>query len=305
MTELYLCEHQDNSRRFGEITKLIRDFFEARSLAPKRLIWPSDLMNGEDHGHYNINSPIPETLKAKIKKPFIALNGHGYFHGRTYFLVKQFRGDLAYVHIDAHPDGCFGDPDKIRGASFVNNILRLPNIKEVCLVGSTYETIRGCLGWYDGDEYTGSFNEFPTAVLTDERTRFFFGRGGRKKIRKDLYDDSGHVEDLMHIIKRFRNKYFDLQDFDPKTIATEEVYFSVDMDAIKGFPSEWQKSGVLSLEQVLQTISKAGKKKRIVGADICGLALAPHIGKDFSEKEIEAGLEAMFQVYSVLRTNIQ
>ena len=303
MTELYIHRQEQAQEEVAKVERLVSEFFSKRGAIPINLNWPSHRSSGEEHGTYALKIRSPAIRTERTQAPFIVLNSHGRFHGRTYFSVRQFKGRLGYVHIDAHADGCTENFKEVDCGNFVNNILRLPNISDVCLIGPTYYPLRECLGWYDGDgDNFGSFNFSPTSILTDERTRFFLGDGARTStVRKDRFDDPEHLEDLKEWIESFNHKYIHLGNFDPSLIKANNVYISVDLDVVKGFPSGWPNAGILSIKNVLDAIQLIGREKRIIGADICGLALESSQRGKYAKEDLESGLKTMFEVYSTLR----
>lgn len=75
------------------------------------------------------------------------------------------------------------------------------------------------------------------------------------------------------IMNKHRSYCHQLLEFNPNEIITDEVYISIDLDVIGGFPTLWRGRGKLSLEEVINLLNSIAKSKKIEGADICGLEL--------------------------------
>ncbi|RME77753.1 hypothetical protein D6774_03375 [Candidatus Woesearchaeota archaeon] len=129
--------------------------FELRSILEQRnepydtLDWyaPSTLERGSGRVERLENKPVAQL--SKLQQGDLVINGSGFYHDRTFYLVQHFceqqlQGrSLAYVHIDAHTDMRDEDYEhqqRFSSASFVSAIAKLPKIQEICFIGTTYQS---------------------------------------------------------------------------------------------------------------------------------------------------------------------
>ncbi|MBD3253338.1 hypothetical protein GF386_06400 [Candidatus Pacearchaeota archaeon] len=205
------------------------------------------------------DSDMSERLK---DDSFIVLNSSGFFHHRTFYFVEALEEDVCYVQLDSHPD-FWNIRKRLNGSGFVSEISRLRNVKSTHLVGVTP-------------------NE---ALVPEDKTE--------EEIRENIRDiniissepleallfpcDESEKERYEEVYRRAIKIYPQLTykrnptEFDPDSIPDLPVYLSVDLDVIRYFPTLWYGHGRWNSEKLCRTIWDIGTKRRIIGADICGL----------------------------------
>jgi len=306
MVNVYLLEHNDqNGNDYRNVSDVLKEFFQEKKIEPTVIDWPCEKWHF-GYGDYVINEVTQRLDFSKLEKPFVVLNSHGTFHGRTFFFVNGLQEDVAYMHIDAHPDGCYVNEGKVNCQGFVNRVLKLDRVQEVYLLGIDPGAIHDCLGEYMGDEDSGCFMESYTRVMWDDKVRFFLGESilqFEKRVKEfdhEFIERMYDWEERIRRIKKFSSKYSLLKDFNPRNVSPEKVYVSIDLDVLAGFPSGWSRSGRISLDELVNLISLIGQEKQIVGADICGLEVKDEFGKEISQEEKIRALESIFRIYSKL-----
>jgi arginase family enzyme len=270
----------------------------------------------------------PETLRACLRPvpdgPFVVVNGSGNFHHETYAIVEGLcrRARLSYVHVDAHPDKDTRFRWKLDCASFVGAILEIPAVDEGVLLGLHTAT---------------SQHDLPGLILGSEITYYrceVFAKLRQYLARPDTVGEivlrasgahgaaarrnpsviSARVERLPSNPRRLARglvvRWRDLTAFDPDSLRGEGVYLSVDLDVLRrGLVTDWRRTGDrglaapadnqgdLSVDELLDLLRAIGRRRRVLGADLCGLTE----GVDrLPESAREASLETVAQVYDAL-----
>jgi hypothetical protein len=156
------------------------------------------------------------------------------------------------------------------------------------------------LGYFDGDECSGLFNFSPSPALYDPKIKLFIGEQWEKSCERMKQIRRPYLgEDPKNAIKRietYGKRYLSKLKFNPHSNSTKDAYISVDLDVVEKFPSGW-KGGVWSMRDVIKTIKKIGKSKRIVGADICGLDLSSPPERPLSMGRKQKALEEIVKVH--------
>jgi len=203
--------------------------------------------------------------------------GSGDYHHLAWLGISLMDEPMTVIHFDNHTD-FWRSPREgyIHFGSWVVRALKLPNIRRVIQLG------------IDGDLNMSKSMPFPMGPLTHEMSLLCNGK-------VEVYPNSMNRSTLFG---RIRAK-LPCVDFEPgllttqahwrnmrdhggieatlerilPTIPTEAVYLTIDKDVLResdNFAAYPGQQGTLSLDQLLTVISLIGKRKRILGADVCG-----------------------------------
>jgi arginase family enzyme len=269
----------------------------------------------------------PETVRANLRPvpdhPFVLVNGSGNYHHETYAVLAGLcrQGPCAYLHIDAHTDKDTVFRWKIDCASFVGAILELPDVTEGVLLGvnvlpKTKErpvvVIGNDVHYYRFDYFT-KLRQYYARPMQVQEFHFRYSRADCARARNNPSIERARVTPLPpnHQRKERRGlavQWRDLAAFDPKSVASEIVYISVDLDVLRrDLVTDWRREGpggtitdnqgVMTLRQLLALIRRVGRARKVVAADLCGLT------ERFFELEpaqLERSLETVATVYDAL-----
>jgi arginase family enzyme len=185
---------------------------------------------------------IQNSFKEKLNgKTPIFVYGSGNYHHYTYGLCKMLSDKedrpYTYIHIDRHKDYYSPLEDglaEFHCGSFVKAILEDTNVKGVLTIGTALREPESKIIIGNEEKYIINFS---SVNFSDPLNLPFL------KIRKLLKN------------------------------CESEVYVSVDMDALRGRHIKTDHgNGDLTLAELLKIIEIIKSKKRIFGADICGLS---------------------------------
>lgn len=263
------------------------------------LNWGNTLPNFGD----NIKKTRKRLSKLPIRHPAIFLNGNGYLHGRTFFLVDMLNQDLDYFQVDAHADISFETEDVAKFDTHAFKTHELAHVKKMFMLGLNPLNLLDTLGYeeYLDDEFFGDFKYSPSPALYNPKVELFiampWGEFQRQLGAKARNLDSCKRE--IQLARIFGRKFLRYKEFSPQSSETPNAYISIDLDAVRDFPTKWPKAGLWTIEQVIETVNQIGSCKRIIGADICGFDLCPNHNPIDEERKTKA-LEGIVRIHDCL-----
>lgn len=207
-----------------------------------------ELEVGQKHKEV-IKKMIHDTFKnKKLDKTPLVVYGSGRKHHYTYGLCRGIADKLSkkytYVHIDEHTD--MGNEI---GPAFSNSYLSCGNFVTDILLDSNAET-----SLHIGQSYA-----------------FCRQNGWTKRATK--------LKDLMFSLNlKYKKKNINsVRDLFAAMLP--EIYVTLDLDVLNEYMMTDFSPGNLSLEELLDTLTKIKQKRKIVGMDICGLGEDVNIDK--------------------------
>ena len=302
------------------------DYPEAQAVAAAAGLRPDQLF--VPCGSAVTGRPPPRALAGQ---PFVAINGSGHHHHETMGLVAALvEADpdrrFTYVHVDAHPDTGELYRWRYNCASFVGRILESPSVDAAYLLGINPEVLAEetqrtvffkNLHYYHCD-YFAKLRQFTVRGGPIDETYFGPADGDLaraqknpsvKQARLSEVTPPKHPEPLPALVVKWRA----LSEFQPSTLPRLPLYLSVDLDVLKGsLVTDWRKSpkrsgptrfgvpenqGEMSLETLLELLTKLGEARPLLGADVCGLT---HELAALSAEAREESLAANVQVVKLL-----
>ncbi|MBI2377521.1 MAG: hypothetical protein HYV07_26200 [Deltaproteobacteria bacterium] len=268
-------------------------------------------------------SPVDRPLPAE---PFVVLNGSGNFHHETLPLLEKvlrgMEGELAYVQIDAHPDTRPMFRWFVDCTSFVGRVLENKRVRSVHLLGQFPECItdpgqKGPIAdrlTYFRCDYFAKFHQYVA------------GQNPRTERYSPSYPEieaSARRNPAIRRLRKTRTKspegelvdgllvdWLGLEAFDAETLPDLPVYLTVDLDVAKDRPvTDWRRKaqkgdgkltpnqGEIPFAEMIALIEAIGRKRRIIGADVCGLIERTTW---LSDPILEDSLEAVAETHAAL-----
>jgi hypothetical protein len=211
------------------------------------------------------------TVKGKV-----IFYGSGDYHHLAYLGISLMDEPVTVIHFDNHTDFARGLSGYIHAGSWVVRALALAHVRKDILLG------------IDGDLNMSKDMPVPMGPLMHEMSLFCTGKVevypnamrrsvllGRIRATlpcvefkpgflttevhwKNMRDHGGIVATLDRILP---------------TLSTEAVYLTIDKDVLNEgdcFSNYTGLQGTLTLEELLAAIALIGKRKRVLGADVCG-----------------------------------
>lgn len=212
------------------------------------------------------------TVKGKV-----IFYGSGDYHHLAYLGISLMDEPVTVIHFDNHSD-FWKTPHQgyIHFGSWVAKSLKLPHIRRVIQLGidGDFDMSRetpfpmGPIGHEMNLLHNGKVEVYPNAM----RSSLLLGRVRAtlpcveiepglltsRAIWKNMRDHGGIEATLERILP---------------TIPTEAVYVTIDKDSLResdNFAAYPGRQGTLTLDELLAAISLIGKRKRILGVDVCG-----------------------------------
>lgn len=303
MAITYILEHQGNNGH-PKVCKEQRKFFQSEKIPFQSLDWPTGSGSGFSAGENQIESVKSKFDFSTLKKPFIALNGRGELHGRTFFFVDALEKDIIYYQIDAHMDTGFADEGEVGCENHVHQTMQLAHVKKINLLRINPFNLTDGLGYFMGDEDSGYFQFAPSPAMHDPKVELYLGEcWGHSKARA-IKTSHYSAEHDIELLERYGRKYLIDKQFNPANDPVANAYISIDLDAIRGFPTGWPKAGVWTTEKVIETIEQIGQCKQVVGADICGLCLSSPPERFLTLSRKQQALEDIVKIHKTLQENM-
>ncbi len=211
------------------------------------------------------------TVKGKV-----IFYGSGDYHHLAYLGISLMDEPVTVIHFDNHTDFARGLSGYIHAGSWVVRALALSHVRKDILLG------------IDGDLNMSKDMPVPMGSLMHEMHLF-------KTQKVEVYPNAMHRSVLLGQIstklpcvefkpgllttqatwKNMRDHgriEATLERILP-TLPTEAVYLTIDKDVLNEgdcFSNYTGLQGTLTLDELLAAISLIGKRKRILGADVCG-----------------------------------
>ncbi|HEY9159849.1 MAG TPA: hypothetical protein VIS94_02005 [Desulfomonilia bacterium] len=203
--------------------------------------------------------------------------GSGDYHHLAFLWISLIKEPATVIHFDDHSD-FWKTPNRnfIHFGCWVVNTLKLPNIRKVIQLGvdgdfdMNLETPfpMGPIGHVMRLLHDGRIEVYPNSM----RRSLLLGRiKGRlpcvefepglltsQANWKNMRDNGGIEATLESVLPR---------------ITTDAVYLTIDKDCLResdNFAAYPGRQGTMALEELLSAITFIGKRKRILGADVCG-----------------------------------
>lgn len=272
----------------------------------------------------------PRTLDANTRAlpdgRFVVVNGSGHYHHETYAILEALgrRTRCAYLHLDAHPDKDTVFRWRLDCASFVGAIAEIPSVAEVVLLGlhltPDLEDLPGIVLGNDLRYYRCAYFEklrqYGARPSATAEAHFRHTRGDGIAARRNPSVLDAHAGSLPRNKRKYRRgllvRWRDLTAFDPQSIASDQVYLSVDLDVLRrGIVTDWRRKrsvdappdaeranqGDLSLAELLDLIAAIGSCRRVIGADLCGLT---RTFEALDAAQQQASLTTCVEVYRAL-----
>lgn len=195
----------------------------------------------------------------------ITLLGSGDFHHVAALLIEraaqQTQQAFTVVHIDNHPDWVRLAP-RWHCGSWVNRVLELPNVARVVTLGVCSDDL------VRPDLKGGNLR-----ALSTGRLALFPWSHAPSRVWTRVADGGGHRYDNGVIVwNNLANGEFGAHlETMLAQIETGTVWITIDKDVLPESEalSNWDQ-GEMPLARVLDAIRFIGRRKRIIGADICG-----------------------------------
>lgn len=206
-----------------------------------------------------------EVNVSKKKLPLI-LNGSGSFHHLTYGfcrkIVDTFHEPYTIIHIDRHDDG---STRRYKSAESIGPVIDCGNF------------------------YPKLMADSPFALATVFVSSFL-----------EIYsiNENGKVTYLRQRIGRNNPKGMVALE---TNVKTKNIYVTVDLDTLSSqyVKTDWSTGG-MDLEFLTNFLGELQRKKRIIGADICGLRKGGRVSTDILRSNCRT-LETYTSVFSNLR----
>lgn len=216
------------------------------------------------------------TIKGKI-----IFYGSGDYHHLAYLWLSLIDEPVTVIDFDNHTDFWKSSQGHLHCGSWVVNSLELPHIRRLIQLG------------IDGDLVIRK--DIPVPILP-----MFIGTVTHKMSllcegKVEVYPNSvkrsimfGRIRATLPCVElkpgllTTKAEWKDIQEHGGieatlerilPTIPTETVYLTIDKDALRkldSFTNYPDSQGTITLDELLAAISLIGKRKRIIGADVCG-----------------------------------
>ena len=207
--------------------------------------------------------------------------GSGDYHHLAYLLLSLIEEPLTVIQFDNHTDFWKSSPGNLHCGSWVVNSLELPHVRRVIQLG------------IDGDLRLSKdlpMPNFPMPIGTITHKMSLLCDG-----KVEVYPNSMHRSVLLGRVRAASpcvelkpriittNAYWkDIQGNGGiemtlerilPTIPTDNVYLTIDKDVLiepESFTNYPGYQGTMTLDELLAAVSLIGKRKRIIGVDVCG-----------------------------------
>ncbi|MBI4816336.1 MAG: hypothetical protein HY791_08760 [Deltaproteobacteria bacterium] len=265
--------------------------------------------------------------RAVPAEPFIVLNGSGNFHHETLPLLesvlRQRKGELLYIQIDAHPDTRPMFRWIVDCTSFVGRVLENKRVRSVYLLGQYPDAItdpgqRGPvmdkLGYFRCD-YFAKFNQY------------LVGPSAKSERYSPVFPEAEAAARRNPAIRRVRKArstpenptllidWHTLADFRPEDLPNLPVYLTIDLDVVRDRPvTDWRRKadredgvitpnqGDMSFSTLVALVESIGRNRKIIGADFCGLLQRTTWLRD---ERLEDSLAAVAETHAALARAIE
>jgi len=216
------------------------------------------------------------TVKGKV-----IFYGSGDYHHLAYLLISRLEEPLTVIQFDNHTDFWKSSPGRLHCGSWVVNTLELPHVRKVIQLG------------IDGDLKLSKdlpLPNFPMPIGTLTHKMSLLRDG-----KVEVYPNSMHRSVLLGRVhatlpcvelkpRLLTTKAYwkniqgnggiemTLERILP-TIPTDTVYLTIDKDVLvepESFTNYPGYQGTMTLDELLAAVSLIGKRKRILGVDVCG-----------------------------------
>ena len=305
MATTYILNHHGPNGHV-EACKEQQELFSSRGIPFETLEWPTGSGSGLSSGSERIDAVKDRYNFSELDDPFIALNGHGILHGRTFFFVDGLNKDLSYYQIDAHVDASFARDGELDCGTHVHRTMELDHVKKLNLLGINPFHLIDYVGHFPMSEDDGYFPFDPAPAFGNPLVELFIGELWEDAKEKAIDADSFcfDAEEEASRLEKYAKKYLTPNTFDPSLDPAPNAYVSIDLDAIKGFPTGWPNAGVWDTERVIETVNQIGSAKKIIGADICGLCLHNLRERPMTSEIKAQALEDIVKIHNTLRANM-
>jgi arginase family enzyme len=208
---------------------------------------------------------IKKSLKPESRHSITFL-GSGDFHHASSLLIEQFNQPLSVIIFDHHPDWDMFFPGLSCG-SWVNSVLKKPNIKKIILLGTSSEDISSF--WLQSGNLKSLENNrveiYPFAHKPSLALFKNVADNISMKVERKLFFDKIHWQELKN--RNLSDFFFDLKN----RLEAKQVYVSIDKDCLKSdyALTNWEE-GCFELSELLNFLGLIKDNLDIVGLDISG-----------------------------------
>lgn len=225
---------------------------DLRDLAPALRLWSR---------RRNIDAARVRIAAAADPRPSVNFLGSGDFHHLAALLIERVGEPFTVLHFDNHPDWVRLAPLWHCG-SWVNRVLALPNVQRVVTVGVCSDDLVD--PWRKGGNLP---------ALDSGRLALFPWNHEPSRVRRRIADGPGHAwrDGYIHWRNLAEAPLPDAIDTVLAAIPTEAVWITIDKDVLpeREALTNWDQ-GQMPLAALLAMLRGVGRRKRVLGADICG-----------------------------------
>jgi arginase family enzyme len=225
---------------------------DLRDLGPSLRLWSR---------RRNIDAARARLAALEVPRPSVTFMGSGDFHHLAALLVERVEVSFTLLHFDNHPDWVRLAP-RWHCGSWVNRVLALPNVQRVVTVGCCSDDL------VDPGRKGGNL-----PALNAGRLALFPWQHGASRVRRRIADGPGHAwrDGYIHWRNLADMPLQHASDAVLAAIPTEAVWITIDKDVLPESEAltNWDQ-GRMPLAALLAMLRAAGRRKRVLGADICG-----------------------------------
>jgi arginase family enzyme len=213
-------------------------------------------------------------------EPAITMLGSGDFHHLAVLLLERVGEPVTLLHFDNHPDWVRWAP-RWHCGSWVNQALKLPQVAKVVTIGPCSD-----------DLLRPQLKGGNLPALAAGRIALFPWRHAPSRVWGRIGDGAGHRHENGYLVWRNLADASLQENIEiiMAQIPTNAVWLSIDKDVLAESEAltNWDQ-GQMPLQAILDMIDAVGRRKRIIGADICGEYSAPAFNNIF--KRIESRMD--------------
>lgn len=226
---------------------------EARDLAPKLRIVASKMAAAE----------LRERLENvwRDDEPMLVFYGSGDFHHLCTLFLALAAEPVNVVQFDNHPDWT-DFPKTLNCGSWVNRALELDHVEKVIAIGPSSD-----------DFVKPEAKSANLQAIRDGRLEVYPWRAAPSRLKgKPVNAPCCRTEDGHIVWSQLEGRRFeDFVDELDERLSDRPLWITLDKDVLRRreAATNWDQSK-LTLDQVLLAVRRLSKRRRIVGADVCG-----------------------------------
>lgn len=219
-------------------------------------------------------------IAAADPRPSVSFLGSGDFHHLAALLVERVTEPVTVLHFDNHPDWVRLAP-RWHCGSWVNRVLAMPNVQRVVTVGPCSDDL------VDPGRKGGNLPALDRGKLV-----LFPWQHAPSRARRRIADGPGHTWQAgwIHWRNLAERQLQDAVRLVLDAIPTDDIWITIDKDVLPEHEAltNWDQ-GQMPTTALVAMLQAAGRRKRVLGADICGEYSPPGHRNWF--KRIEARMD--------------